>query len=124
MSVSRLAFLLGSLLANLPCSDAPFHSLVLPTLTVSHVKPTPPLSPQVSQLKARLDAAGMPTEDISGVEEAAVHLRHLVGGRARSFTGAMPHERIFRVEFPEKAGALGKFLAAMGGYNITLFHYR
>jgi len=79
---------------------------------------------QVSQLKARLDAAGMPTEDISGVEEAAVHLRHLVGGRARSFTGAMPHERIFRVEFPEKAGALGKFLAAMGGYNITLFHYR
>ena len=28
---------------------------------------------------------------------AQVHLRHLVGGRARSFTGCLPHERIFQV---------------------------
>ena len=26
-----------------------------------------------------------------------VHLRHLVGGRARSFTGELPDERIFQV---------------------------
>jgi hypothetical protein len=32
-----------------------------------------------------------------------VHLRHLVGGRARSFTGELPDERIFQVRssFPQ-----------------------
>lgn len=75
-------------------------------------------------LKARLGDAGMPTQDLSGVEDAMVHLRHMVGGRARSFTGKLPHERIFIVEFPERAGALKGFLEVMTFFNITLFHYR
>jgi len=79
---------------------------------------------QVAALKARLDGAGMPTTDLSGVEEAMVHLRHMVGGRARSFTGALAHERLFIVEFPEKAGSLRQFLNVMAAFNITLFHYR
>lgn len=54
-----------------------------------------------------------------------IHLRHLVGGRARSYTGELPHERIFQVDFPERPGALRKFLAVFSpGFLITLFHYR
>ena len=54
-----------------------------------------------------------------------VHLRHLVGGRARSFTGELPHERIIQVDFPERPGALRKLLAALDSdWNVTLFHYR
>ena len=54
-----------------------------------------------------------------------VHLRHLVGGRARSFTGELPHERIIQVDFPERPGALRKLLAALDPeWNVTLFHYR
>ncbi len=54
-----------------------------------------------------------------------VHLRHLVGGRARSFMGELPHERIFQVDFPERPGALRKFLSAVSpNFLLTLFHYR
>lgn len=54
-----------------------------------------------------------------------VHLRHLVGGRARSFMGELPHERIFQVDFPERPGALRKFLSIVSpAFLITLFHYR
>lgn len=54
-----------------------------------------------------------------------VHLRHLVGGRARSYMGEMPHEKIYQVEFPERPGALKKFLSVLQPqWNITLFHYR
>ena len=54
-----------------------------------------------------------------------IHLRHLVGGRARSYTGALPHEHIFQVDFPERPGALRKFLGVFSpDFLITLFHYR
>ena len=52
---------------------------------------------------------------------AKLHVRHLVGGRA----GCLPDERIFRFEFPERPGALMKFLDQMNEeWNISLFHYR
>ncbi|MFX8554483.1 threonine ammonia-lyase, biosynthetic, partial [Acinetobacter baumannii] len=45
----------------------------------------------------------------------------MVGGRS---TGAL-HERIYRVEFPERAGALADFLDQLDArWNISLFHYR
>jgi len=48
-------------------------------------------------------------------------LRHLVGGHAPQ----AKHEQVYRFEFPEKPGALMKFLDAMGqNWNISLFHYR
>ncbi|KAF5829223.1 threonine dehydratase [Dunaliella salina] len=73
----------------------------------------------------RLNAASLPTVDISRLEVAQLHLRHLVGGRARSFTGSVPDEKIYQVIFPERPGALVRFLDALcGTYNITLFHYR
>ena len=54
-----------------------------------------------------------------------VHLRHLVGGRARSYMGELPHEKIYQVEFPERPGALRQFLSVLQPeWNITLFHYR
>ncbi|KAK9824814.1 hypothetical protein WJX81_000970 [Elliptochloris bilobata] len=80
---------------------------------------------QAAELQARLEAAGLPTLDVSAVEAAQVHLRHLVGGRARSYMGELPCERIFQVEFPERAGALARFLAVVSpAWNVTLFHYR
>ncbi|KAK2077121.1 hypothetical protein QBZ16_004755 [Prototheca wickerhamii] len=74
----------------------------------------------------RLERANCPTRDISGLEVAQVHLRHLVGGRAQSARGhTLEHERIFQVDFPELPGALYRFLKALhSAWNITLFHYR
>lgn len=54
-----------------------------------------------------------------------VHLRHLVGGRARSYMGEIPNERIWQVSFPERPGALRRFLDTINPqWNVTLFHYR
>lgn len=39
--------------------------------------------------------------------------------------GELPHEVIYQVEFPERPGALKKFLSMLQPqWNITLFHYR
>lgn len=63
--------------------------------------------------------------DVLVMASAQVHLRHLVGGRARSFMGELPHERIFQVDFPERPGALRRFLTVFSPtFLITLFHYR
>lgn len=69
----------------------------------------------------RLNAAGYETLDLSDNELAKLHVRHMVGGRARDVV----HERPCRFEFPERPGALMQFLDALGGrWNISLFHYR
>jgi threonine dehydratase len=68
-----------------------------------------------------LERAGIPTLDLSDNEMAKLHIRHLVGGRA---VGAR-HEVLYRFEFPERPGALMRFLESMGeSWNISLFHYR
>jgi threonine dehydratase len=73
------------------------------------------------RLLAGLERRGIRTLDLSDNEVAKLHVRHLVGGRA-------PHvedERLFRFEFPERPGALMRFLDSMAGrWNISLFHYR
>ncbi len=52
---------------------------------------------------------------------AKVHVRYMVGGRAQG----LADERLYRFQFPERPGALMKFLEALGdGFNISLFHYR
>ncbi len=59
--------------------------------------------------------------DLTHDEMAKSHLRHLVGGRA----GEAVDEMLYRFEFPERPGALFKFLEAMNpSWNISLFHYR
>jgi threonine dehydratase len=63
---------------------------------------------------------GFKWEDISGDEMAKSHGRYLVGG-----IGGGGEERLYRFEFPERPGALQKFLAELKpGWNISLFHYR
>ena len=72
-------------------------------------------------LVAALQAQGLPTIDLTDNEVAKLHLRHLVGGHAPQ----AENEMVFRFEFPEKPGALMKFLDTMGhDWNISLFHYR
>lgn len=58
--------------------------------------------------------------DISDDEFAKTHARYLVGGKV-----PVENERVIRFEFPERPGALFKFLQGVQGkWNITLFHYR
>ena len=76
---------------------------------------------ETAKLMAALQAEGLPTLDLTDNEMAKLHLRHLVGGRAPQ----AEHEVMYRFEFPEKPGALMKFLDTMGhDWNISLFHYR
>jgi threonine dehydratase len=52
---------------------------------------------------------------------AKLHVRYMVGGHASK----VEDERLYRFEFPERPGALLRFLTRMGqGWNISLFHYR
>lgn len=61
------------------------------------------------------------TVDMTENEMAKLHVRHLVGGRSP----LAKHERLYRFEFPEKPGALMRFLESMSpNWNISLFHYR
>jgi threonine dehydratase len=63
---------------------------------------------------------GMSTQG-KGDELAKEHLRHMVGGHS----SLSQDERLMRFEFPERPGALLKFLSLMRpGWNISLFHYR
>jgi threonine dehydratase len=59
--------------------------------------------------------------DLTDDEMAKLHIRHLVGGHAPQ----VKDELIYRFEFPERPGALMRFLESMSaGWNISLFHYR
>jgi threonine dehydratase len=68
-----------------------------------------------------LREAGYTVTDMTDNEMAKLHVRYMVGGRARGIRD----ELLYRFEFPERPGALLKFLQAVGGrWNISLFHYR
>ncbi len=64
---------------------------------------------------------GFAIVNLTDDELAKEHVRHMVGGRSE-----LAHEeRIYRFVFPERPGALMRFLAALHpGWNISLFHYR
>ncbi len=64
---------------------------------------------------------GFKALDLTHDELAKEHIRHMVGGHS----ALSKDERLLRFVFPERPGALMKFLAAMQpGWNISLFHYR
>jgi threonine dehydratase len=68
-----------------------------------------------------LRQAGYPVLDLTDDEMAKVHLRHMVGGRGNG----VEDEIVYHFEFPERPGALLKFLRALGRrWNISMFHYR
>ena len=73
------------------------------------------------QLFAALDQAGYDWLDFTDNEMAKLHVRYMVGGHAPQ----VDNERLLRFEFPERPGALLRFLTRVGKrWNISLFHYR
>ena len=70
---------------------------------------------------AGLADAGYRVTDMTDNEAAKLHVRHMVGGRAFGRKA----ELLYRFEFPERPGALLRFLNGLGSrWNITMFHYR
>jgi threonine dehydratase len=77
---------------------------------------------ETAGLIAALRRRRLTTLDLSDNELAKLHIRHTVGGHAPA---DVANEILYRFEFPERPGALMKFLNAMSrGWNISLFHYR
>jgi threonine dehydratase len=75
---------------------------------------------ELLDLITRLAAEDMTATDLSNDELAKSHIRYLVGGRSDA-----ADEHMYMFEFPERGGALYKFLHTMQpGMNISLFHYR
>ena len=84
---------------------------------------------ETAKIVRNLERHGLKTLDLSDNEMAKTHLRHMVGGRApwsgdrRAARAA--NELLYRFEFPERPGALMRFLDNMrSDWNISLFHYR
>ncbi|KAJ5812088.1 hypothetical protein N7474_008389 [Penicillium riverlandense] len=74
----------------------------------------------LAKIMQELEKAGMNVHDLTDDELAKRHLRFLVGGRCD-----VADERLFMFEFPERPGALAKFLTTLRpNQNISLFHYR
>ncbi|QNI85220.1 threonine ammonia-lyase [Synechococcus sp. PROS-7-1] len=81
-----------------------------------------------ADLLAYLRSHGYDCLDLSDDELAKVHLRHMVGGRLpiRADSGSQqPQELLYRFEFPERPGALMRFVSALhADWSISIFHYR
>ena len=76
---------------------------------------------EAAKLARTFSKAGFQTLDLTNNELAKQHIRHMVGGRSE----LARHERLYRFVFPERPGALMRFLSSMHpGWNISLFHYR
>jgi len=76
---------------------------------------------ETAALLRAMHARRIEAYDLSDNEMAKLHVRHLVGGHAP----AAENEILYRFEFPERPGALMRFLNSMSrGWNISLFHYR
>ncbi|WP_395687457.1 threonine ammonia-lyase, biosynthetic [Caenimonas koreensis] len=74
-----------------------------------------------SRIASNFTRHGFEALDLTHDELAKEHIRHMVGGRS----SLAQDERLLRFVFPERPGALMKFLSHMRpGWNITLFHYR
>jgi threonine dehydratase len=76
---------------------------------------------EIARLLATLRHHGLRALDFTDNEMAKLHIRHMVGGHAPH----AEHEILYRFEFPERPGALMRFLQHMSqNWNISLFHYR
>lgn len=77
--------------------------------------------PVKDQLFEELRSKSYPVVDMTDNEMAKLHVRYMVGGRVP----LLEDEVLYRFEFPERPGALLRFLTHMGSrWNISLFHYR
>jgi threonine dehydratase len=76
---------------------------------------------ETKKLMASLTRHRLKPVNLSDDETAKLHIRHLVGGHAP----LAKNELLYRFEFPERPGALMRFLNSMhSDWNISLFHYR
>ncbi len=74
-----------------------------------------------SAIARRFEENDFKTLDLTHDELAKSHLRHLVGGKSV----LAKDELLYRFEFPERPGALMRFLDSMAPeWNISLCHYR
>ncbi|MYN02767.1 threonine ammonia-lyase, biosynthetic [Pseudoduganella sp. DS3] len=74
-----------------------------------------------SAIARRFEENDFRTLDLTHDELAKSHLRHLVGGKSE----LARDELLYRFEFPERPGALMRFLDSMEPeWNISLCHYR
>ena len=74
-----------------------------------------------AKIAANFTQHGFATLDLTHDDLAKEHIRHMVGGHSK----LAQDERLLRFVFPERPGALMKFLSLMRpGWNISLFHYR
>ncbi|MDZ7938225.1 MAG: threonine ammonia-lyase, biosynthetic [Rhodoferax sp.] len=74
-----------------------------------------------AKIAKAFDKQGFEALDLTHDELAKEHIRHMVGG----ISSLAQDERLLRFVFPERPGALLKFLSLMRpGWNISLFHYR
>lgn len=76
---------------------------------------------EAAKIAEKFASCGFKTLDLTDDELTKLHLRHMVGGHS-----ALAHnELLYRFEFPERPGALMRFVASMSpDWNISLFHYR
>lgn len=110
-----LSFYLSS--PSLPNTQPPASGTSTPALSPSQIR-----LEELSSILSSLKTAGMDAMDLTDNELAKSHARYLVGGKMEALAGA---ERVFRFEFPEREGALRRFLEGLAGrFSITLFHYR
>ncbi len=73
------------------------------------------------KISKQFDKHGFRNLDLTHDELAKLHIRHLVGGKS----ALAQDELLYRFEFPERPGALMRFLDSMApNWNISLFHYR
>lgn len=74
-----------------------------------------------AKMAETFEAQGFKTLDLTDDELTKLHLRHMVGGRSP----LAKNELLYRFEFPERPGALMRFVGSMSpDWNISLFHYR
>ncbi|MGB7480172.1 MAG: threonine ammonia-lyase, biosynthetic [Burkholderiaceae bacterium] len=74
-----------------------------------------------AKITKNFEKHGFPTLDLTHDELAKLHLRHLAGGK----NPELADELLYRFEFPERPGALMRFLDSLApNWNISLFHYR
>ncbi|KAF7960466.1 hypothetical protein EAE96_000146 [Botrytis aclada] len=87
---------------------------------ISLTSPASQRDEELQSLLDRISSSGMSPTDLSGDELAKSHIRYLVGGRS-----GVPNERLYMFNFPERPGALEKFLTTLRPrFNISLFQYR
>ncbi|MEG3000782.1 MAG: threonine ammonia-lyase, biosynthetic [Comamonas sp.] len=82
---------------------------------------TTPTKGESEKICKNFQKNGFEAIDLTFDEMAKEHLRHMVGGHSP----LAQEERLLRFVFPERPGALFKFLSLMAPtWNISLFHYR